>query len=202
MYPSGRTGAQTDLTLDKRTPLPIKLRFPVKRKAYSTINSYNFIHLSPLYLESRLSLKTIRCTITENQNPQQNLRNKFTKNPQDKQTHVQILATFASSDWISSAACKIASIFVVWASEGGTAPAIPLGVLSWPWPAVLSCSLFSVARTSLSQLSRTLAMLPAPIGVTDAQGGFNDPNSIRVWIPRLGKTSRDCLGWRRQFEPS
>lgn len=44
--------------------------------------------------------------------------------------------------------------------EGGTAPAMPLGALSWPWPAFLSCSLVKVARTSLSQLSLTLGISP------------------------------------------
>ena len=91
----------------------------------------------------------------------------------------QILATVGSSDWISSAACKIASMFVVWASEGGTAPAIPLGVLSWPGPAFLSCSLLRAARTSRSQLSRTLAMSPAPIRAIDARGDFK---LLRPWL--------------------
>lgn len=72
--------------------------------------------------------------------------------------HLQILATLGSSAWISSAACKIRSMLVVCASDGGTAPAMPLGVLAWPWPAFRSCSLVSVARTSLPQFSRTLAM--------------------------------------------
>jgi len=67
---------------------------------------------------------------------------------------LRILATLGSSDWISSAACRIKSTFVVCASDGGTAPAIPLACLACPWPAFLSCSLFSVARTSFSQLSR------------------------------------------------
>jgi len=62
--------------------------------------------------------------------------------------NLQILATLGSSSWISSAACKIASIMVVRASEGGTAPAMPLDVLSWPWPS----SRFNVAPTNLSQL--------------------------------------------------
>ena len=62
--------------------------------------------------------------------------------------NLQILATLGSSSWISSAACNIASIMVVRASEGGTAPAMPLDVLSWPWPS----SRFNVAPTNLSQL--------------------------------------------------
>jgi len=75
---------------------------------------------------------------------------------------LQILATLGSSDWISSAACRIKSTFVVWASDGGTAPAIPLACLACPWPAFLSCSLFNVARTSFSQLSRGGGRTMAP----------------------------------------
>lgn len=57
--------------------------------------------------------------------------------------------------------------------EGGTDPAMPLGVRAWPGrPAASCCSLRSAALTSLSQFSRDLAMAP-PTGGEGGDGGRN-----------------------------
>lgn len=56
--------------------------------------------------------------------------------------------------------------------EGGTDPAMPLGVRAWPGRPAASCSLRSAALTSLSQFSRDLAMAP-PTGGEGGDGGRN-----------------------------
>lgn len=56
--------------------------------------------------------------------------------------------------------------------EGGTDPAMPLGVRAWPGrPAASCCSLRSAALTSLSQFSRDLAMAPPTGGGKGGDGG-------------------------------
>lgn len=62
---------------------------------------------------------------------------------------LQILETLGSSSWIPSAILRIPSISLLFASEDGTFPAIP--VSGRPYESVAVLSLLKAARTSLSQ---------------------------------------------------
>lgn len=96
---------------------------------------------------------------------------------------LRILATLGFSDWISSAACKIASMLVARSSDGGIVPAIPLGVLSWPGPELLSCSLLSVARTNLSQFLLAMAYATIRRRIKTFTGSNElGPLSLSLWL--------------------
>lgn len=73
--------------------------------------------------------------------------------------------------------------------EGGTDPAMPLGVRAWPGRPAASCSLRSAALTSLSQFSRDLAMAP-PTGGGGTEAGIPRP---RARVPLL-RSDADRVG--------
>lgn len=71
--------------------------------------------------------------------------------------------------------------------EGGTDPAMPLGVRAWPGrPAASCCSLRSAALTSLSQFSRDLAMAPPTGGEGGTEAGIPRPRArVLLLLPLL-----------------